>query len=243
MITPIEKRNDNKFFEFHGEVGHNTDECMHLRKHIEEMLKAGKLSHLVKEIKKTTERSNLRNYAEFLSYQKSSFLPLWEMKLDRRSMIIEAQAFSMKLLSEHRHVSRTNGKKRAYCISGGSKRNGKCIVLIIRTGSSQITDIFVSERLTGGVNYMPMEKLVLALIHASKCLKRKATKWSIELGEYAIHYRPRVSVKRQILADFIVERPEEESPDTLIGEEEELPEPWILFTDGSSCTDGSGAEL
>ncbi|GJY43153.1 hypothetical protein Tco_0431366 [Tanacetum coccineum] len=51
MTTPVEKRNANKFCEFHGEVGHNTDECMHLRKQIEEMLKAGKLSHLVKEIK------------------------------------------------------------------------------------------------------------------------------------------------------------------------------------------------
>ncbi|GKF81845.1 reverse transcriptase domain-containing protein, partial [Tanacetum coccineum] len=38
-------------------------------------------------------------------------------------------------------------------------------------------------------------------------------KWSIELGEYAIHYRPRVSVKGQILADFIVKRPEEDSRD------------------------------
>ncbi|GKF93201.1 reverse transcriptase domain-containing protein, partial [Tanacetum coccineum] len=63
------------------------------------------------------------------------------------------------------------------------------------------------------------------------------------MGEYAIHYRPRVSVKGQILEDFIVEQPEEESPDTLVGEEEELPEPWILFTEGSSCTDGSGAGL
>ncbi|GJS50747.1 reverse transcriptase domain-containing protein [Tanacetum coccineum] len=43
--------------------------------------------------------------------------------------------------------------------------------------------------------------------------------------------------------NFIVERPEEESPDTLMEVEEELPEPWILFTDGSSCTDGSGAGL
>ncbi|GKA67423.1 reverse transcriptase domain-containing protein [Tanacetum coccineum] len=68
-------------------------------------------------------------------------------------------------------------------------------------------------------------------------------KWSIELGEYAIHYRPRVSVKGHILADFIVERPEEDSPDTLMEVEEELPEPWILFTDGSSCTDGFGAGL
>ncbi|GJW04936.1 reverse transcriptase domain-containing protein [Tanacetum coccineum] len=52
-----------------------------------------------------------------------------------------------------------------------------------------------------------------------------------------------VSNEGQILADFIVERLEEESPDTLIGEEEELLELWILFTDGSSCTDGSGAGL
>ncbi|GJW33214.1 hypothetical protein Tco_0053246 [Tanacetum coccineum] len=37
MTTPVEKRNANKFCEFHGEVGHNTDECNHLRKQIEDM--------------------------------------------------------------------------------------------------------------------------------------------------------------------------------------------------------------
>ncbi|GJX53407.1 reverse transcriptase domain-containing protein [Tanacetum coccineum] len=51
MTTQVEKRNANKFCQFHGEVGHNTNECMHLRKQIEEMLKAEKLSHLIKEIK------------------------------------------------------------------------------------------------------------------------------------------------------------------------------------------------
>ncbi|GKB74912.1 reverse transcriptase domain-containing protein [Tanacetum coccineum] len=51
------------------------------------------------------------------------------------------------------------------------------------------------------------------------------------------------AIKGQILADFIVERPEEESPDELMAEPEELPEPWTLFTDGSSCVDGSGAGL
>ncbi|GJU65668.1 reverse transcriptase domain-containing protein [Tanacetum coccineum] len=34
-----------------------------------------------------------------------------------------------------------------------------------------------------------------------------------------------------------------DSTDTPMGIEEELPEPWILFTDGSSCKDGSGAGL
>ncbi|GJS03519.1 reverse transcriptase domain-containing protein [Tanacetum coccineum] len=54
MTTPVEKRNANKFCEFHGEVGHNTDECNHLRKQIEDMLKAGKLSHLIKELKQNS---------------------------------------------------------------------------------------------------------------------------------------------------------------------------------------------
>ncbi|GKA64009.1 reverse transcriptase domain-containing protein [Tanacetum coccineum] len=45
MTTPVEKRNNNKFCEFHWEVGHNTDECMHLKRQIEELIKAGKLSH------------------------------------------------------------------------------------------------------------------------------------------------------------------------------------------------------
>ncbi|GJV74489.1 reverse transcriptase domain-containing protein [Tanacetum coccineum] len=51
MTTPVEKRNHAKFCEFHGEVGHNTNECMHLKKQIKEMLKSGKLSHLIKELK------------------------------------------------------------------------------------------------------------------------------------------------------------------------------------------------
>ncbi|GJW70552.1 hypothetical protein Tco_0127469 [Tanacetum coccineum] len=44
MTTPVEKQNHAKFCEFHGEVGYTPDECMHLKKQIEEMLKARKLS-------------------------------------------------------------------------------------------------------------------------------------------------------------------------------------------------------
>ncbi|GJX99905.1 reverse transcriptase domain-containing protein [Tanacetum coccineum] len=51
MKTLVEKRNARKLCEFHGEVGHTTDECMHLKRQIEEMLKAGKLSYLIKELK------------------------------------------------------------------------------------------------------------------------------------------------------------------------------------------------
>ncbi|GJY77512.1 reverse transcriptase domain-containing protein [Tanacetum coccineum] len=51
MVTPVEKRSINKFCDFHHDKGHSTDECMQLKKQIEELVRAGKLSHLIKEIK------------------------------------------------------------------------------------------------------------------------------------------------------------------------------------------------
>ncbi|GKA75951.1 reverse transcriptase domain-containing protein [Tanacetum coccineum] len=112
-----------------------------------------------------------------------------------------------------------------------------------------------------------MEKIVLALVFAAKRLQRyfqahpiavitdqpikqiisrpdvagRLQKWSIMLGEHNITYRPRTSVKGQILADFLVERPDEAPPDTSVGET--LQEPWTLFMDGSSCVDGSDSKL
>ncbi|GJR09262.1 reverse transcriptase domain-containing protein [Tanacetum coccineum] len=136
------------------------------------------------------------------------------------------------------------------------------VVFMTEREAKQMPIYFISRALRGPkVNYTSMEKLVLALVHANKHLKRyfkahpiivvtdqpikqvlsklevagRLQKQSIELGEYAIHYRPRVSVKGQILADFIVERPEEDDPDTTM-EVEELPEPCILFTDGFKAT-------
>ncbi|GJX80749.1 reverse transcriptase domain-containing protein [Tanacetum coccineum] len=60
MTTPVEKRNASKFCEFHGEVGHTIDECMHLKRQIEEMLKAGKLSHLIKELKQSNGKDQTK---------------------------------------------------------------------------------------------------------------------------------------------------------------------------------------
>ncbi|GJS92970.1 reverse transcriptase domain-containing protein [Tanacetum coccineum] len=64
MTTPVEKRNANKFCEFHGEVRHNTDECNHLRKQIEDMLKAGKLSHIIRELKQNNGKEQPKKKGE-----------------------------------------------------------------------------------------------------------------------------------------------------------------------------------
>nr|GFB16677.1 hypothetical protein [Tanacetum cinerariifolium] len=57
-------------------------------------------------------------------------------------------------------------------------------------------------------------------------------KWSIMLEEHNITYRPRTSVKGQILVDFLVEMPGDVSQAAPAAVTQE--EPWMLFTDGSS---------
>nr|GEW21688.1 hypothetical protein [Tanacetum cinerariifolium] len=42
MVTPVEKRNSNKFCDFHNDKGHSTDKCMQLKKQIEEKEAAAK---------------------------------------------------------------------------------------------------------------------------------------------------------------------------------------------------------
>nr|GEV13069.1 hypothetical protein [Tanacetum cinerariifolium] len=76
MTTLVEKQNHAKFYEFHGEVGHNTDECMHLKRQIEEILKAGKLQRITQ---------NFSPIPKFL------FPPLGEDKGTEGPMIVEAK--------------------------------------------------------------------------------------------------------------------------------------------------------
>ncbi|GKA52654.1 reverse transcriptase domain-containing protein [Tanacetum coccineum] len=456
MTTPVEKRNANKFCEFHGEVGHNTDECNHLRKQIEDMLKAGKLSHIIRELKQNSGKEQPKKKGETSGKEKpqailmiqsrqnavrqkitQSFSPDLEISFPSLGndegaegpLIIEAEVgghqvhrmcidggSSFEILYEHcfnrlrpeirnqmvpattslvgfsgeikwplgqitllvkvgddehstsawmdfmvvRSTSPFNGiigrpglrKMKAvpstthgmikFPVMGGTLtlRSSKIIpiecamisgpedqpptvnkvkeerikvainpehpeqtvmigsnltektrnsapeeqkelivylaaskeavsaVLMTEREARQMSIYFVSRELKGPeINYTAMEKLVLALVHASKRLRRyfqahpitvitdqpiknilsnpevagRMQKWSIQLGEFGIHYRPRVSVKGQVLADFIVERPEDEGQDNSAKEEEPLPARWTLFTDGSSCVDGCGA--
>ncbi|GKB77491.1 reverse transcriptase domain-containing protein [Tanacetum coccineum] len=110
------------------------------------------------------------------------------------------------------------------------------LIVYLEAAKEAISVVLMTER---EAKQMP----IYLVSHTLRVLSRpevagRLQKWSTELGEYAIHYRPRVSVKGQILAEFIVERLEEDSSDTHMEFEEELSEPWILFTDKSSCADG-----
>ncbi|GKD14986.1 reverse transcriptase domain-containing protein, partial [Tanacetum coccineum] len=106
------------------------------------------------------------------------------------------------------------------------------LVIYLAASKEAVSVVLMMER--------EAKQMPIYFVSTSTC-KQKAKKWSIQLGEFGIHYRPRISVKGQVLADFIVERPEEEDPDDSVKEGEPLPAQWTLFTDGSSCVDGCGA--
>lgn len=76
-------------------------------------------------------------------------------------------------------------------------------------------------------------------------------KWAVELSEHDIHYKPRKTMKGQVMADFIVgmtlklENLEHQiynvKPQLIqYAKEEPL---WTLYVDGSSNVKGCGAGL
>ncbi|WJX72831.1 hypothetical protein P8452_56671 [Trifolium repens] len=119
---------------------------------------------------------------------------------------------------------------------------------------------FVSRTFKGAeAKYQKIEKLSLAVIVTARKLRQyfqshkivvktdypiknvlrkpdlaeRMVAWSVELSEFDITFSPRVAIKSQILADFLLEltTPPEESKE----------QPWTLSVDGASNVRGSGA--
>nr|GEX07213.1 reverse transcriptase domain-containing protein [Tanacetum cinerariifolium] len=114
-------------------------------------------------------------------------------------------------------------------------------VLMTKRETAQTPVYFISRALQGPeLNYSPMEKLVLSLVFAAKRLRRYFQAHPIMvITDQPI--KPRTSIKGQILADFLNEMPGNASQGVSVAVTQK--EPWTLFTDGSSCVDGSGAGL
>ncbi|GJZ67577.1 reverse transcriptase domain-containing protein [Tanacetum coccineum] len=99
-------------------------------------------------------------------------------------------------------------------------------VLMIERETKQMPIYFVSRVLQGPeINYTPMEKLVLALVHESKQLKKYFQAFTIS----------RDCRNRVLRWDNPMDMPMET--------EEDLLDLWTLFTNGSSCIDAFGAGL
>ncbi|XP_075649982.1 uncharacterized protein LOC142620504 [Castanea sativa] len=113
--------------------------------------------------------------------------------------------------------------------------------------------------------YLPLEKLVLALVHSTRKLPHyfqahtvhvlteyplqsllrrsnfteRIDKWGTRLGSFDIRYRPRNSVKGQVLTDFIAEFSPRSTDVVCLVEVR----PWKVFVDGASNTAGAGVGI
>ncbi|GJZ91538.1 reverse transcriptase domain-containing protein [Tanacetum coccineum] len=191
------------------------------------------------------------------------------MKLQSPQTLKEAQSLNGKLESLNGFLSKSAEKSLPFFKTLKSQRSSKHSSTSGK-GLAAGTSLFRQPCLANPeINYSSMEKLVLALVHATRRLRRyfqahpvvvitdqpikqilsrpentgRMLKWKFELEAFDITYRPRTSIRGQILADFIAEKPNEEGPSEEVQAKEAIPEPWTLFTDGSSCLEGSGAGL
>ncbi|KFK22553.1 hypothetical protein AALP_AAs68488U001400, partial [Arabis alpina] len=138
------------------------------------------------------------------------------------------------------------------------------VVLVREERGEQKPIFYVSKTLTDAeARYPQLEKLALSIVMASRKLRpyfqshtivilstfplrtvlhspsqsSRLAKWAIELSEYDIEYKGRTCNKSQVLADFLIELPENQST------KEVRPGIWELHVDGSSSKNGSGVGI
>ena len=128
---------------------------------------------------------------------------------------------------------------------------------------------YTSKTLDGAESrYLPLKKLAFALVCSAKKLPHyfqahtmvvlieqllkavlrsadfsgRISKWGAQLGAYDINYRPRTSVKRQVLADFIAEFTLAKMGPMWVNHVSSIQhmEGWMLYIDGASNFRGSG---
>ncbi|XP_074328487.1 uncharacterized protein LOC141666399 [Apium graveolens] len=154
-------------------------------------------------------------------------------------------------------------------------------VLVREEDGIQLPVYYVSKRLADAeTRYTSLEKLAYALILASRKLRPhfqahkievrtsyplrqvmhkpessgRMLKWTVELGQFEVDYKPRTAIKGQALIDFVLEFPphQEVEPGALVvipsseevGLESQNSAPWwSLFVDGASNGDGAGAGI
>ncbi|XP_073051281.1 uncharacterized protein [Primulina eburnea] len=116
-------------------------------------------------------------------------------------------------------------------------------VLIKEEGTDQKPIHYVSHSLRGAeLRYSELEKIALALVMTARKLRPRIMtraevsgrmiKWTVELGEYDIEYKPRAAIKSQALSDFLTEMIQP-------GKEEV----WRVFVDGASNISGCGVGI
>ena len=109
------------------------------------------------------------------------------------------------------------------------------LVLALVTTAKRLRPYFQAHTIE-----IPTEHPMKQILHKPKTSGR-LVKWAIELSEFDISYKPRTTIKGQVLAYFIMEFTSTEPTETA-QVASDLPI-WRLLVDGVANAQGSGAGL
>nr|GEU51734.1 reverse transcriptase domain-containing protein [Tanacetum cinerariifolium] len=335
MVTLAKKRSSNKFCEFHNDKGHNTNECVQLRKQIEELVRAGKLSYFIKEIRQDRDQQKTKKGRSSQRQNRSHLYDMavaesditegdTELRSHRRDYAPRWRYFMNTASTRSGQKSRAKWSRRHHWRNGIDKsmneimhslrrklryiymeavRHDGSTTINCRTSTRYSRRIFPCQTEKKGqalkrakAIQVEVQKLVEAEIlrevyyydwlsnpamvrkhdepgdirgrlgHQESLGNRAAMGYKRNVppdtGLFrepsAVSYRAKLylngkaspgaslrnqktSVKSQILADFLFEKPDDDPTEASMIETPQ--EPWTLFTDGSSCVNGSGAGL
>nr|GEV15654.1 reverse transcriptase domain-containing protein [Tanacetum cinerariifolium] len=289
MVTPVEKRSSNKFCDFHNDKGHYTDECMQLKKQIEELVRAGKLSHLIKEIKdETSQKQERKRHQSKISPRQSIWYNRGKEQSSKREERTRIANFKVAL-----HPDFPDQEVVIWGTLSEKGRTELCFVLKKNldifawkpSGTTGVPRSVAEHRLNIREGYLPdcyplpeidwkVESLCgypfkfflnaykgyhqIQLAKADeektafhtgqrtlkKCIKKSDFHWTAEAEQAFQQLKEHLSE----LPLLVAPKPQKELIIYLSATygaitAETQKEPWTLFTDGSSCVDGSGAGL
>nr|GEX75482.1 reverse transcriptase domain-containing protein [Tanacetum cinerariifolium] len=196
-----------------------------LEAYVDDMMQSlsGKLEALNRFLSKSVERS-----LPFLDTLKKCT----NKKDFRWTEAVEAAFLEMKKLVSELPTLTTLKKGKTLMMYLAAANEAVSAVLLTERDGRRMPIHYVSRSLhRAEVNYAPVEKLALALVHTARWLRRyfqahpikvitdspigqvlnnsgasgRLAKWAIKLGAYGITYVPRVVVKGQVLADFLAD--------------------------------------
>nr|GEX88975.1 reverse transcriptase domain-containing protein [Tanacetum cinerariifolium] len=237
ITTPVEKRNASKLCEFHWEVGHNTNECMHLKRQIKEILKAEKLSHLIKEIKQSNGKDQEKAAKKGENSGKDK--PLAILMLAIKPGDGKHHDGSWRMCVDFINLNKAYPKD-GYPLPKIDWKTAKAETTFKQTKRSivEFPMLTASKKKEELIIYLATAKEAISVV---LMMKKDGKPVPIYFGNRITRSKNQLHSNGE--DDTCSEHLENDSSDTPVEEEKELSDPWILFTNGSSCIDGSRDDI